>query len=171
MNVNQINAYGKVPLTPTAADAQARAKKASTLDMNDFLQLISVQLANQDVMNPTDNSELISQMAQFTTLQAMQSLSQLSFAQYGASLVGKNVLVAKYDRNGEYVEKQGVVEKINFSSGQNLITVDGEQYELSSVMEVLSDKTPDKTLKPETDSTEKIPDETLKPADEVKVTA
>jgi flagellar basal-body rod modification protein FlgD len=170
LNVNQINSYGKVPLTQTAAEAQARAQKASTLDMNDFLQLLSAQLANQDVMNPTDNTEFISQMAQFTSLQAMQTLSQLSFAQYGASLVGKNVLVAKYDRNGEYVEKQGVVEKINFSSGQNLITVDGEQYDLSSVMEVLSDKTSDETLKPETDSTEKISDKTLTPADEVKET-
>lgn len=148
MDVNQINAYGTTPLTPTAENAKKRAEKAGTLDINDFMKLLSSQLANQDVMNPTDNTQFIAQMAQFTSLQAMQALEQLSYSQYGASLVGKNVLVAKYDNKGDYVEKQGIVEKINFASGQNLITVNGEQYDLSSVMEVLSDKIPAETLTP-----------------------
>lgn len=110
-------------------------------------------MANQDVMNPTDNTQYISQLAQFSSLQAMtelsqngksqldaiETLAQISYAQYGASLVGKNVTVASYDENGKYVETQGAVTNTNFASGTCTVTVNDKKYNLSSVMEVTSD--------------------------------
>lgn len=142
----QINGYGTN--SATAADSSA---SNSTLDTTDFLQLLATQMSNQDVMNPTDNTEYVAQMAQFSTLKAMEELSQFASAQYSASLssysselVGKNVLVGYTDDKGNYKEETGVVDSVSFGSGTYSLKINGNDYDLSSVMEVMS-KLPDKT--------------------------
>lgn len=40
----------------------------STLDQGDFLRLLTVQLQQQDPLEPVDNKEMLSQMAQFSSL-------------------------------------------------------------------------------------------------------
>ena len=153
MTTNQINSYGAGSPNDTVI-----GKTKSGVSSEDFLKLLSAQMANQDVMNPTDNTQYISQLAQFSSLQAMtelsqsgksqldaiETLTQISYAQYGASLVGKNVTVASYDENGKYVETKGVVTNTNFASGKFTVTVNDKKYDLSAVMEVISDsvKTP-----------------------------
>jgi flagellar basal-body rod modification protein FlgD len=69
-----------------------------------FLKLLVAQLNNQDPMNPMDNAQMTSQMAQINTVSGIQQLNetmksmstQFSAMQVlqGASLVGKGVLVA-----------------------------------------------------------------------------
>jgi len=144
---NQINSYAlgtaadtSTPKANSASDSSSAPKvsKGSSLGMVDFMQLLAAQFTNQDPMNPTDNTEYIAQMAQFSSLQAMQDLSQITYAQYGASLVGKKVVVASYDSSGKYSEITGVVDSINFASGSNTIVVNGKAYNLSSVMEVVN---------------------------------
>lgn len=150
MDTNQINLYG------TASDATSAktGKTAKTgMEAEDFLKLLAAQMSNQDIMNPTNNTEYISQMAQFSSLKAMTELSQTSklqldsmdtlaqicYTQYGASLVGKNVVVASVDASNQIVKDTGVVTNVNFTGGTCVLTVNGKQYKLSSVMEVTSE--------------------------------
>lgn len=135
----QVNNYGVSSASKTAA-ATTRKTSGSALNTNDFLKLLAAQMSNQDVMNPMQDTEFISQMAQFTSLQSMENLSQISYSQYGASLVGKTVTAAKYDDLGKYTEDTGVVSACNFSSGGFELLVNGKTYDLTSVMEV---KTPE----------------------------
>ncbi len=144
MSDYQINNYGVN--SSQSMPSTGKVKAPSTLNTTDFLQLLAAQMSNQDVMNPTDNTEFVSQMAQFSSLQAMDSLSQTATAQYSASLssysadlVGKRVLVARYDDSGNYVEEQGVVDSVSFGSGTYSLKINGKDYDLSSVMEVLTD--------------------------------
>lgn len=137
----QVNNYGF-----NSASAASDTSSASSLDTTDFLKLLATQMANQDVMNPTDNTEFVAQMAQFSTLQMMENLNQYASLQYSASLsaysadlVGKNVLLGTYDDKGNYVEKSGVVDSVSYGSGTYSLKVDGKDYELSSVMEILSE--------------------------------
>lgn len=77
---------------------------SSTSDMSDrFLKLLVTQLQNQDPLNPADNSEITSQMAQINTVTGIDKLNttmggmstnmtQLQIMQ-GASLVGHQVLL------------------------------------------------------------------------------
>lgn len=86
--------------TKTAAAGSA----ASTQQMSDqFMQLLITQMKNQDPLNPTDNAQVTSQLAQINTVsglntvnQSIQSLStqmmQMQSLQ-GASLVGRAVVV------------------------------------------------------------------------------
>lgn len=135
----QINSYKANSVSGTSspsAASSAKAASSSSLDTNAFLKLLAAQMANQDVMNPMQDTQFISQMAQFTSLQAMENLSQVNYSQYGASLVGKTVKVAKYNDLGKYVEDTGVVTSCDFSSGTYELKVNGKAYDISSVMEV-----------------------------------
>lgn len=150
MNVNQVNAYGAYSANSTSAASGSDSKSLST---NDFLELLAAQMSNQDVMNPTQDTEFLSQMAQFTSLQAtqnmsdlvssqlqeIQALAQISYEQYGSSLVGKNVVVASTDSDGKYTQDKGVVESASFSSGGCVLKVNGKEYGISSVMQVVTD--------------------------------
>jgi len=161
----EINSYGtalsqqragQTDLVGKSSSADSTQKKDGTsLDMQDFLNLLTAQLSNQDVMNPSTDTEFIAQMAQFTSLQAMQTLTELTYAQYGASMIGKKVIVASMDKKGEMITDTGVVSNVKFMSGACSIMVNGKEYDMSSIMEVLD---PNSTTKPEVDppSEEKI---------------
>jgi flagellar basal-body rod modification protein FlgD len=68
-----------------------------------FLKLLVTQLQNQDPLNPMDNAELTSQMAQINTVTGLEKVNQsvqsmhASFLQMqalqGASLIGRDVTV------------------------------------------------------------------------------
>ncbi|MBE0621536.1 MAG: flagellar hook assembly protein FlgD [Burkholderiales bacterium] len=66
-NVSDVNAALAAPAaakTPVADDAQDR-----------FLKLLVTQLKNQDPLNPMDNAEITSQMAQISTVNGIEKLN------------------------------------------------------------------------------------------------
>lgn len=108
----------------------------SGVKVDDFLQLMIAQMTNQDFMNPTDDSQYITQMAQFASMQAMQELSYYSQTNYVTGLVGKTVTVATLGLGGQVSKDTGVVSGVNLSSDSYTVTVNGKQYDLSQIMSV-----------------------------------
>jgi flagellar basal-body rod modification protein FlgD len=84
---------------------QFAAQKASDISQiqDQFLTLLVTQLQNQDPLNPMDNAQVTSQMAQLSTvsginelnstLQAVSGQIDISQSMQTASLIGKEVLV------------------------------------------------------------------------------
>ncbi|MDF2616868.1 MAG: hypothetical protein K0Q47_1523 [Sedimentibacter sp.] len=102
----EINSYGSSN-TSSISNLNVSTKNSSALDMNDFLNLMVAQVTNQDSMNPMDNTEFVSQMAQFSALQAMTDLSEISMQGQATSLIGKNVVMASYNSKGELEVQEG----------------------------------------------------------------
>ncbi len=85
--------------TTTAATSASTAKEAS----DRFLKLLVTQLQNQDPMNPMDNAQMTSQMAQISTVSGIEKLNTTvqgltsKFVQMqamqGAALVGHDVIL------------------------------------------------------------------------------
>jgi flagellar basal-body rod modification protein FlgD len=96
-----------------------------------FLKLFVAQLNNQDPLNPMDNAQMTSQMAQINTVTGIQQLnetiksiaSQFSAAQgiQGASLVGRQVLVEGNTLSFNGSTGQGA---FSLADNANAVTVD-----------------------------------------------
>ncbi len=107
-----------------------------SVKVEDFLNLMIAQLTNQDFMNPTDDTQYVTQMAQFSTMAAMQELSQYSQTNYVASLVGKSVTVAALGLGGQVSKDTGIVSKVDLSGDEFMLTVNGKQYSMSQIMQI-----------------------------------
>ena len=89
--------------TPTTTSATTSKEKSSTLTQEDFLSLLTTQLAYQDPTKPVDNAQMVSQMAQISTVDGITSLNSSvsnlstvvtsSQALMASSLVGQKVLL------------------------------------------------------------------------------
>ena len=99
-----------MPTTPPVSDSPfaglngggtAASKTSEASDR--FLKLLVTQMQNQDPLNPMDNAQVTSQMAQINTVVGIDKLNETvkslsgqfmqSQALQGASLVGRNVLM------------------------------------------------------------------------------
>jgi flagellar basal-body rod modification protein FlgD len=121
-----------------ASDTQSRIPM-KTLGQDDFLKLLVAQLSAQDPLNPQKDTEFIAQMAQFSSLEqakGMQSslaalLSQQDFAQASAVL-GREVNL-QIDKD---TTVHGVVSAVNIEAGTPKIVVNGQSYDMSSLLSV-----------------------------------
>ncbi|MDR0197620.1 MAG: flagellar hook capping protein [Oscillospiraceae bacterium] len=101
-----------------------------------FYKLLVAEMSNQDPLEPMSNTEFVSQMANFTSLQVQQEALYFNNANYAQSLVGKTVIVAASVGQGIDVQT-GTVTRMDFSGGQFNLTVNDKEYPLKNVMEVL----------------------------------
>jgi flagellar basal-body rod modification protein FlgD len=73
----------------TSSNAAATAASASAPTEQMFLQLLVSQLQNQDPLNPTDSTQFVSQLAQFSELEQVMAIrtdtDTLASAQTAAS--------------------------------------------------------------------------------------
>ncbi|MGO4503238.1 MULTISPECIES: flagellar hook assembly protein FlgD [unclassified Dyella] len=91
----------------SSSSSNVNSALSSTMTQADFLKLMTAQLQAQDPTNPVDNSQFVSQMAQFSQLSATQQLDtdlqtmssnvtsnmQTSQVLSSANLVNRDVLV------------------------------------------------------------------------------
>jgi flagellar basal-body rod modification protein FlgD len=96
-----VNPYAA--LNAGAAGVPAKTKNEAGAE-DRFLKLLVAQMSNQDPLNPMDNAQVTSQMAQINTVNGIEKLNRtveglnLQFVQMqalqGAALVGRDVIVA-----------------------------------------------------------------------------
>ena len=75
--INPNSAAAAVSTASSAAKAVTSTAKSAwgSLGANDFIKLLTAQLKNQDPTAPVDNSQMIAQLAQFSSLSAANSTS------------------------------------------------------------------------------------------------
>jgi len=107
------------------------------LDKDAFLQLLVAQMKYQDPLEPTDNTEYVSQLANFSSLEQMtnmnESLKNMSMAadlQRASNLVGNYATVSV---GGQ--EITGKVESVEYKDGTAYLQIEGNKYPLSDLIE------------------------------------
>jgi len=101
----------------STAGASATGSAQPTLGQDSFLKLLITQLKNQNPLDPQDNTAFVAQLAQFSSLQGIQTLNstvsglatgmQSSQALQASALVGRSVSVESTKANftkGSYVQ-------------------------------------------------------------------
>jgi flagellar basal-body rod modification protein FlgD len=102
--MSTVNSTSSSYLDTLANSGQSSTATTTAKEASDrFLKLLVTQLQNQDPMNPVDNAQMTSQMAQISTVSGIEKLNltveglTTQFVQMqalqGASLVGKDVLL------------------------------------------------------------------------------
>ncbi len=111
-------------------------KDNATVKASDFLNLMVAQMKSQDFMNPMDDTQFVTQMAQFSTMQQMQEMAEYSKSNYAMSLVGKTVTATRFTVSGSLDTTTGLVEKISLVDNEYILSIQGKKYTLSQVMEI-----------------------------------
>jgi flagellar basal-body rod modification protein FlgD len=135
----QINPIGSTTSTSSSSGStSATALPTQTLNQGDFLTLLADQMQAQDPLNPMPDTEFVSQMATFTSLQQMQELSQ-SFSSFSSEAVpaavtaylGKTVTLP--DSTQASGSASGVVTGLTFNNGTPQIIVNGKSYDPTTI--------------------------------------
>ncbi len=119
------------------AQKQAQGVNSNTsIKSQDFLSLLTMQLQYQDPTNPMDNTDMLAQEAQFTTLEQMENLSD-SFSKFSAAYQANSFLGQTVEVTVDGKSTTGKVDYVDFSdaSGASL-SIGGKSYPLSSVTKV-----------------------------------
>jgi len=120
---------------PTTSISETTAQ--NELDSDAFLKLLITELRFQDPLNPMNDREFMTQLAQLSSLEATQNL-QLSSQALGlmqsAAFVGKTVEIIGHD--GEITV--GVVDEVQFENSAPMLVVAGERVGLESVLRVIN---------------------------------
>lgn len=116
---------------------------ASDIQM-DYMKLLVTELQNQNPLEPLDNNQMASQLAQFSQLQQIESMNT-SFASvlavtelnYASSLIGKEVSFMSETSTGDEAVTNGIVEEvINSGDGKITLSVGNQTLALEDVMSV-----------------------------------
>ena len=136
-------------ITASAQTAKLNSSAISNaLDMNDFLTLMVAQLRNQTMYDTVDNAEMLAQLAQYSSVQAMTKMADsmtsvvnatyesmlTNYISYASSLVGKEVTAAVTDESGNLVKTTGVVSGVGLFDGSPVVYIDNKAFKLANIM-------------------------------------
>lgn len=109
----------------------------SELGKDAFLQLLVCQMQNQDPLNPSTDTEFVSQLATFSQLEELQNLTASTDKSQAFSLVGKDVMLTATDGFGKTTYISGTVDFINMSKSKVKLSVNGELYDMDQLYTVV----------------------------------
>lgn len=107
---------------------------------SEFLTLLVTQLKNQDPLNAVDQKDMLTQLAQFSSLEQMQNLTQTlsssnsySALTQSASLIGKTVTTAG-DTNNPGVT--GIVDSIVVKGNKPYVHIGNADIDASTIVSI-----------------------------------
>ena len=127
---------------------------SSEISMENFLTLFVTQLQNQNPLDPTDNTEFMSQLAQFSTLEQEQQQTeylskansinsaslQLDQIALASTFIGKTIKYSSGSSDSSDSSSEtlsGVVEGVKLEEdGTVSFIIDGESVSISNFIEV-----------------------------------
>lgn len=135
---------------------QKRNPSTKTDDKNMFLNLMLQQLQNQDPTEPTSNTEWLSQLAQYSSLEQMTSMNEglencmnyiaalyndmgmSSEINQTLSMIGKDVTLKIPDEKdkSKYTTVRGVVSEASFEDGTGKIKIGDKTYSIANVISI-----------------------------------
>ena len=125
---------GKIVESTTASYlANSTKKSSSTLDKDAFLGLLVAQMKYQDPLEPTSNTEFVSQYAQFSSLEQMQNMSAALELSRASGLVGQVVSVNTTNSSGQTTQIQGKVDYVIYENRKAYVSIGGSLYSLDDV--------------------------------------
>lgn len=129
---------GKVVETESQNSLKNTSKtNGSNMDKDAFLQLLVAQMKYQDPLEPTSNTEFISQYAQFSQVEQMQNMAGSMDLSRASALVGQEVYIKTTTSAGETKYVQGKVDYVVYENGKAYLSIDESLYSLEDLDSVV----------------------------------
>lgn len=124
-----VSAPGSSPNNPVDS---AGAQGSPTLNYDDFLKLMVAQLQNQDPLNPTDSSQFMSQIAEFSSVeQSINANSKLDQLLVNSNISQASTMIGLTITGTDGT--QGVIQSVRIdSSGSTAILTNGKRVPITA---------------------------------------
>lgn len=127
----------------TSTVANATVAKSSnnsnnSLDKDAFLKLLVTQMQYQDPLEPTSNTEYMSQLAQFSTVEELQNLGTTLTNGQSLSLTGQYVILNVPDSAGNIKQVNGLVDYVTLLDGKPYLHINDDYYSADYLDSVVS---------------------------------
>lgn len=113
------------------------ASQLGSLGKDEFLKILIAQMQNQDPTKPMDDTQFISQMAQFSALEQMQQLNTAFSYSRAYSLLGRSVAAQVTDENGKPLAVTGTVDGVTTIGGMPYLSINGDLVSMTAPLTVL----------------------------------
>ena len=140
-SVSAIIKNGEVVNSGIKTEDQKAASKTTPngYDKDAFMQILVAQMKYQDPMQPTSNTEYISQYATFTQVEQLSNMANAMSLSRASEMVGKTVVITQKNAdNGTTSEVQGVVDYVTYSGNKAYLNINGTAYDIDNVSQVLA---------------------------------
>lgn len=125
---------GKIVETASQTSVKKSTKSSNNgMDKEAFLQLLVAQMKYQDPLEPTSNTEYISQYAQFSQVEQMQNMSSSMDLQRASSLVGKEVYIKTTTSSGDTKLVQGRVDYVSYENNKAYLYINEQKYSIDDL--------------------------------------
>ena len=124
---------GKLVQQSMSSSKEKEKRASNTLDKDAFLQLLVAQMKYQDPLEPTSNTEYISQLATFSSLEEMQNLNSAMTLQRASQLVGQYVFMKVTDSNGKTTYPEGTVDYVVYENNKAFLSINDTLYSIDDL--------------------------------------
>lgn len=122
-----------VESTSQSSLKKATEKSNNGMDKDAFLQLLVAQMQYQDPLEPTSNTEYISQYAQFSQVEQMQNMAATSELSRATSLVGESVYIKTTTSDGKEKLVYGKVDYVVFENNKAYLYINETPYSIDDL--------------------------------------
>ncbi|MDE6641476.1 MAG: flagellar hook capping protein [Acetatifactor sp.] len=132
---------GKIVETASQNSLKNKSKTSTDgMDKDAFLQLLVAQMQYQDPLEPTSNTEYISQYAQFSQVEQMQNMAASTDLSRASSLVGEYVYIKTTNSQGNTDYVYGKVDYVVYENNKAYLSIEESLYSLDD-LDTVVDKT------------------------------
>lgn len=137
MAVSAVIQNGSLVETASQASINSTSSTSGSYSKDDFLQLLVAQMKYQDPLEPTDNTEYITQYATFSQVEQMQNMSASLNLSRASAMVGKIVQVSVEDESGNAKTLEGTVDFVTYENNKAFVSIEGNLYSADSVTAII----------------------------------
>ncbi len=132
---------GQLATNQATPDNTSESKRGTgELGKDAFLQLLVTQMKYQDPLNPTSDTEYISQLATFSSLEEMQNLNTTLGHMQGYNLVGEYVMVKTEGEEGSEGFTGGKVDYVFVENNKMYLNINGNDYSIDDLDTVVTEE-------------------------------
>lgn len=125
---------GKIVETTSQNSLKNQSKKSTDgMDKDAFLQLLVAQMQYQDPLEPTSNTEYISQYAQFSQVEQIQNMAASTDLSRASSLVGEHVYIKTRNKAGVEDLVYGKVDYVVYENNKAYLSIEESLYSLDDL--------------------------------------